>query len=130
MAVLTSGWHWIALGAMSREAGFTWARPKWVIGSFCLLASYFILHDLWQFSRAALYPACFADTLRYTTRITEATACSPEAEIGAGSLISPAPAIILTVAVVGFGCYLWAKIGWKWLAILSIASMAFFAVPM
>ncbi|MGI9342452.1 MAG: hypothetical protein ACR2QV_06350 [Gammaproteobacteria bacterium] len=120
----------IAIGAMAREAGFVWARPKWVMALFCLAATWFIAHDLVQFAAANLYPACFADTLRYTTLITAHTACMPDAEIGSGKLISPAPAIILSLAVVGFGIYLWHKIGWRWLAILSIASMAFFAVPM
>ena len=119
----------IAIGAMAREADFAWARPKWVMGAFCLVTTYFILHDLWQFSQATLYPACFADTLRYTTNITEFTACSPDADIGAGKLISPLPAIVLTVTVIAFGIYLWRTIGWKWLAILSIATMPLFAVP-
>lgn len=119
----------IALGAMARKAGFAWAKPKWVMGLFCVVATYFIVHDLWQFSAATLYPACFADTLRYTTNITEFTACTPAADIGAGKLISPAPAIILTVTVIVFGVYLWIKIGWKWLAILATGSMLFFAVP-
>ena len=120
----------IALGAMAREAGFAWAQPKWVMALFCIAATGFIVHDLWQFSAATLYPACFADTLRYTTQITEATACTPTADIGAGKLISPAPAIILTVLVIVFGIYLWIKTGWKWLAVLAIGSMPFFAVPM
>lgn len=119
----------IAIGAMAREAGFGWAQAKWVMGGFCLAATYFILHDLWQFSQATMYPACFADTLRYTTNITEFTACSPDADIGAGKLISPMPAIILTVTVIAFGIYLWRAIGWKWLAILSLGSMPLFAVP-
>lgn len=121
---------YIAIGAIAREAGFGWARPKWVMAVFCLAATWFIAHDLAEFASATLYPACFADTLRYTTLVTGGTACSADAVIGAGKLISPAPAIILTVIVIVFGIYLWAKIGWKWLALLSIASMAFFAVPM
>jgi hypothetical protein len=120
----------IAVGAMAREAGFAWARPKWVMALFCLAATGFIVHDLWQFSHATLYPACFADTLRYTTQITEATACTPAEDIGAGQLISPAPAIILTVTVIVFGVYLWLQAGWKWLTVLAIASLPFFAVPM
>lgn len=120
----------IAIGAMAREAEFQWAQPKWVMGLFCALTTFFILYDLWQFSSATLYPACFADTLRYTTNITEFTACSPAADIGAGKLIAPTPAIMLTVAVIVFGICLWITIGWRWLAIFAIGSMAFFAVPL
>jgi uncharacterized membrane protein (UPF0136 family) len=120
----------VAVGAMAREAGFAWAQPKWVMAVFCLATTGFIAYDLWQFFHATLYPACFADTLRYTTQISAATACSTSADIGAGKLISPAPAIILTVTVIAFGIYLWVKTGWKWLLVMSGASMLFFAIPM
>jgi len=119
----------IGVGAMAREAGFDWARPKWVMGLFCLVATYFMLYDLWLFSSATLYPSCFADTLRYTTHISAATACSPDADIGAGMRIGPVPAIVLTFTVIAFGIYMWVKVGWKWLAIPAVVSMAFFAAP-
>ena len=119
----------IGLGAMAREAGFGWARTKWAMGGFCLVATYFIAHDLWLFAHATLYPSCFADVLRYTTHIAEYTACSPDAEIGVGTRIMPFPAITLTVMQIAFGIYLWIKIGWKWLVIGSVLSMGFFAVP-
>ena len=50
----------IALGSMAKQAGFKWAQPKFVIGAFCLLATWFMLHDLWLFYNATLYPSCFA----------------------------------------------------------------------
>ncbi len=97
--------------------------------AFCLLATYFILHDLWLFSGATFYPSCFADTLRYTTHISEFTACSPEAEIGAGFRVSPIPAITLSNMLILFGIYLWWKIGYKWLFLGALGATAFFAVP-
>ena len=42
----------IALGAMAREAGFAWAKTKWAMGAFCVLATWFIGHDLWLFSQS------------------------------------------------------------------------------
>jgi hypothetical protein len=119
----------IAIGAMAREAGFRMAQRKAVMGAFCLLAVYFIAHDLWLFSQSSLYPSCFADTLRYTTHIAEYTACGPDADIGAGKSIPPIPAITLTVMLIIFGIFLWRRTGWKWLTLGSIAAMAFFAVP-
>jgi hypothetical protein len=119
----------IAIGSMAREAGFGWAQSKWVMGAFCLLATYFIAHDLWLFSGATFYPSCFADTLRYTTYIAEYTACSLDAEIGVGVKIPPIPAITLSNMVIIFGIYLWIKIGWKWLALGSIGALGFFTVP-
>jgi hypothetical protein len=119
----------IAIGAMAREAGFGWAKSKWVMAAFCLLATYFILHDLWLFSQATFYPSCFADTLRYTTYIADYTACGPDAEIGSGIRIGPIPAITLSNMLIIFGIYLWIKIGWKWLALGSLGALGFFAVP-
>ena len=119
----------IAIGAMARQAGFNWAKPKVVMAAFCLLATYFIVYDLWLFAGATFYPSCFADTLRYTTHITEYTACSPDALVGSGSRIAPIPAITLFNMLFVFGIVLWIKIGWKWLTIGTAVSMAFFAVP-
>lgn len=119
----------IAIGAMAREAGFGIAQRKPVMGAFCLLAVYFIAHDLWLFAQSTLYPSCFADTLRYTTHIAEYTACGPDAPIGAGRSIPPIPAITLTNMLIIFGFFLWRKTGWKWLTLGSIGAMVFFAVP-
>lgn len=119
----------IGVGALAREAGFGWAQSKWTMGAFCVVATFFIVDDLWLFSKATLYPSCFADTLRYTTHITEYTACSPDAEVGAGFRIPPIPAITLTFTLITFGFYLWYKIGWKWLPIGAIVAMVFFAIP-
>ena len=119
----------IGIGALAREADFAWAQSKWVMGAFCVIATFFIVDDLWLFSQASLYTSCFADTLRYTTHIAEYTACSPDAEIGIGKSIPPVPAITLSVMLITFGIYLWVRIGWKWLAICSIGTLGLFAVP-
>lgn len=119
----------IAIGAMAREAGFPLAQKRSVMGAFCLLAVYFIGHDLWLFSQSSLYPSCFADTLRYTTHIAEYTACGPDADIGAGKSIPPIPAITLTIMLIIFGICLWRGSGWKWLTLGSLGAMVLFAVP-
>lgn len=119
----------IGTGAMAREAGFAWARSKWVMGAFCVVATYFIVVDLRVFASSTLYPSCFADALRYTTHIADYTACSSDAEIGVGTRIMPWPAITLTLTLIAFGIYLWRKIGWKWLAIGAVVCMVLFAIP-
>lgn len=119
----------IAIGSMARQAGFAWAQPKLVMGAFCTLATCFIVHDLWLFANSTFYPSCFAGTLRYTTHITEYTACSPDAVIGAGRPIPPIPAITLSNMLLLFGLYLWWKIGHKWLFVGSLFALVFFAVP-
>lgn len=119
----------VAIGSMAKQAGFKWAQPKWVIAAFCLLATWFMLHDLWLFYNATFYPSCIEDTLRYTTYISERTACGPDAEIGIGQQIRPIPAITLSNMLIIFGIYLWWKIGYKWLFLGSVFATGFFAVP-
>jgi hypothetical protein len=119
----------IAIGSMARQAGFQWAQPKPVMAAFCLLAAYFMVHDLWRFANATFYPSCFADTLRYTTHIAEYTVCSPDDIVGTGTRIAPIPAIFLNNMLLIFGVYLWWKIGFKWLFLGALGATAFFAVP-
>lgn len=119
----------IAIGSMARQAGFKWAQPKIVMAAFCVLASYFMAHDLWRFYNATFYHSCFADTLRYTTHIAQYTVCSPDDIVGTGQRIAPVPAITLNNMMLVFGAYLWWKIGYKWLFLGVLASTAFFAVP-
>jgi len=119
----------IAIGSMAKQAGFAWAQPKIVLAAFCSLATYFMLHDLWLFYNSTFYPSCFGDVLRYTTHISESTACGPDAVIGSGKSIPPIPAISLSVMMILFGGYLWFKIGYKWLFLGSLAALGFFAVP-
>jgi hypothetical protein len=119
----------IAIGSMAKQAGFRWAQPRFVTGAFCVLATYFILYDLWLFSQATFYPSCFADTLRYTTHIAEYTACGPDAVVGSGQRIPPVPAITLSNMMLLFGAYLWWKVGYRWLFLGALGALVFFAVP-
>jgi hypothetical protein len=119
----------IGIGAMARQAGFGWAQPRFVIAAFCLLATYFMIHDLWLFYNSTFYPSCFADTLRYTTHIKDFTVCSPTDVVGVGQKIPPVPAITLSNMLMIFGIYLWWKIGYKWLFLGALFATAFFAVP-
>lgn len=125
MTVPAFAWHWtmlpllvIAAGSIAKSAGLAWAQPKWVIGAFCVVASVLIALDvpyLWQID---LYPACVADTLRYTTTVTELQFCSPDAVAieGAGS---PFVAITVNVIVLLVGIALWVQRGWAWMALGS-----------
>ncbi len=119
----------VALAALARHAGFRWAQPWYFMAAFASLAMYFILHDLFLFKNSNFYPSCFADTLRYTTSIREYTACSPDAIIGAGASIPPIPAITLSNLQIIFGAYLWWKVGYKWLFLVSVVVLGLFAIP-
>lgn len=119
----------VAIGAMARQAGFRWAQPWFVMAGFGALATYLMLHDLFLFKNAEFFPSCFADTLRYTTSIREFTACGPDAVIGAGQPIPPVPALLLSNLQILFGAYLWWKVGFKWLFLLSVGVLGLFAIP-
>jgi hypothetical protein len=118
----------IAIGAMAREAQFDWAQKKWVMATFCLIAVFFIVEDILKFRAEQFYPSCFADTLRYTTRVAEYTRCSPDAAI-VGKAVPPIAPLVLTAFNIGFGMLMWVKRGWKWLALASTGALVFFAAP-
>ena len=118
----------IAIGSMARQAGFAWAQPKWVMAIFCMLATFFMVDDVWRFQDKTFYPACFADTLRYTTHINEYTACSPDA-LPVGEAMPPIAPITLTVMMIVFGIFMWVQRGWKWLVLGSVGTMILFAIP-
>ena len=119
----------IAIGSMARLANFKIAQSKWFIGAFCVVATYFSIHDLYLFSQASFYPSCFADTFRYTTHISDFTACSADADIGAGFKIMPWPAMTLSIMTLILGAFLWWRRGWKWLFIGAAVALPLFAIP-
>lgn len=136
-------WHWTVLpilvivaGSIARLADFAWARNRIVMGAFCVLAVGLLAMDLpyavglvfgevgsWPAVRLA--PACLADTLRYTSDVSAAQLCTPDAELlrnGPGPFV----AIFMNFIMVGIGILLWVKRGWKWLA-LGPGAMFIFA---
>jgi len=119
----------VSIAAMARQAGFRWAQPWFVMAGFSLLATYFMLHDLFLFKNSDFYPSCFADTLRYTTSIRDYTVCSPDSVVGAGQSIPPLPALTLSNMQILFGAYLWWKVGFKWLFLISVGVLVLFAIP-
>lgn len=127
-------WHWtmlpllvIVAGSIARLAGLEWARGRLVMGLFCLTAVALFLKDLpyvigllfgevGPFAAVELRPGCIADTLRYTTKVSPAQFCGPDAVAFANGP-SSLPAILMNVIMVGVGIALWARHGWKWLVI-------------
>ena len=117
----------IALGAMARQAGYAWAQPKAVMTIFCLIATFFIVADLWSFFNNSLKPSCAMDTLRYSTRVLPEFQCGPDGFSG-GTTVPPVAPILMSFMMVGFGILLWITRGYKWLALGSIGALPFFAI--
>jgi hypothetical protein len=134
MTIPAFAWHWtmlpllvIVAGSIARLAGMGWARNRWVMGAFCVAAVALIPLDL-PYALSLLFgagaslpavelrPACLADTLRYTTTVSEAQLCTPGTETlrnGPGPLV----AIIMNFIMLVVGIVIWFRTGWKWLAI-------------
>ncbi|MBT8422705.1 MAG: hypothetical protein KJP03_06280, partial [Gammaproteobacteria bacterium] len=119
----------VSIGVMAKQAGFRWAQPPVVLAAFIALGVYFAVSDLWLFFNSTFYPSCFADVQRYTTHISEATACGPDAVIGSGKQIPPIPAFTLAALKITFGIYLWWKVGYKWLFVIATGALVLFSIP-
>ena len=83
MTVPAFAWHWtmlpllvIAAGSMAKSAGLKWAQPKWVIGSFCVVASVLI-----AMGDGAFLGEYFDGTRRYNVVLRAENWYSPE-ELG------------------------------------------------
>ena len=135
LSVPAFAWHWsmlpllvIAAGSLARLAGFGWARNRLVMGAFCVVAVLLAALDIPSIFSMQLYPACLADTLRYTTRVTEAQLC-PGSELVISSGPGPLVAIATNIVVLALGIGLWVRHGWPWLAVgagtMFIAAGAF-----
>ncbi len=120
-------WHWsmlpllvIAAGSIAREAEFDWARNKIVMGAFCVVAVALSIHDIPKIFSMQLYPACLADTVRYSTAVSEFQVCPggvvvPRTAGAEAALV----AIITNIIVLGVGIAVWVRHKWPWMAVGS-----------
>jgi len=118
----------IAVGALARQADFAWAKPKWVIGLICVIASAFIVSDVPRILTAEFQVACYADTLRHVGRVAIGEACRGGVE-GAGGWFTSFSIPIVFLSVTLMGVLLWVRRGWPWLAISALLFMASTAIP-
>lgn len=138
LSVPAFAWHWsmlpllvIAAGSVARLADLPWARPRLVMGAFCVFAVALSAYDIPKIFSMDLRPACLADTVRYSTNVTAAQVC-PGGEVhqGHGAALV---AILTNVVVLAVGIALWLQRRWPWLAIGSgamfVAAGAFARSP-
>ncbi len=116
--------------SLAKLAGFRWAQPRWFIGTICLLATGFLLLSWRQILFFPdLYPACWADTLRYVPAVTPTQVCSPD-ETGVGvSFPLPLAALLALPTMVVLGAALWWRRRWPWLFVGSLAGLTFLGLP-
>ncbi|MSO97682.1 MAG: hypothetical protein EXR11_05610 [Rhodospirillaceae bacterium] len=118
----------IGVGALARQADFAWAKPKWVIGLICIVATYFIVRDVPRVLVAEFQVACFADTVRHVGTVAVGEACPGGVE-GAGVWFRSLSIPIVFLSVTLMGVLLWVRRGWPWLAISALLFMASTAIP-
>ncbi len=117
-------WHWtmlpllvIAAGIIARTAGLRWAQGRWVMGSFCLVATALIVLDIPKVFNFELYPTCLADTVRYSTNVAAENLCSPDDAVITGGPGAALVAILTNIIVLLVGIVLWVQRGWPWMAL-------------
>jgi len=116
--------------SLAKLAGFRWAQPRWFVGAVCLLATGFLLLSWRQILFFPdLYPACWADTLRYVPSVTPTQVCSP-GQVSAGSP-GPLPlaALLALPSMVALGAALWWRRRWPWLFAGTLAGLTFLGLP-
>ena len=123
LSVPAFAWHWtllplliIATGSLARLAGLQWARNRWVMACFCILAVALSAMDTPKIFHLQLHTACLADTVRYTTNVAASQLCPGDLVAhteGPGGALA---AIITNFVALGVGLALWAKRRWPWLA--------------
>lgn len=124
---LSGCWLIIASGCILRMAGFEFARARWVMGGFCLLATALVLHDLPLFWTKEIYPVCEFDLIRYSGSVTEANRCSADQPLVAGEI--PIAPVVTCFVVIGTGIALWVRKGFPWMAIGGIVMLLTAAIP-
>lgn len=127
LTVPAFAWHWsmlpllvIAAGSLARLAGLGWARNRFVMGAYCVVAVALSALDIPKIFSMELYPACVADTFRYSTSVNEAQLCSPDGKLvqGAGAALV---AILTNIIVLATGIAIWVRTRWPWMALGALA---------
>lgn len=120
----------IVAASLARLAGLRFAQPRWFIGAVCVLATALAVADwqhivLWP----SLYPACWADTLRYVPSVLESQACTPgQPGIGVPGAFPLAGALALPALLV-VGLLIGLRTRWWWLFIGMAVGLVFLGLP-
>lgn len=109
-------WLIILCGSVLRLAGFEWARPKWVMASFCILTAILMVYDLPHFWTDQLYPVCELGLERYSTSVSPDKFCFPD-QVATPRGSPPIPSLITCFVVIATGAVLWLKRGFPWMAL-------------
>ena len=129
---LTGCWLIIASGSILRLAsgqvtGLGFARRRWVMGAFCLVAAALMLYDLPYFWTRDIYPACELGLIRYSGAVSEATRCFADQPLVASDF--PLAPVVTCFVVIASGALLWARDRFPWMALGAVAMLLTAALP-
>lgn len=106
----------IGVGSVLRAARFPGLTKPPVMALFCVVAVVAWVYEWPWWPQAGFHPACYADTLRYVTRVAADQLCRDGQSLGAAGGF---PLVGLGVIVLELlaGIWLWVTRGWRWLAL-------------
>lgn len=129
---LTGCWLIIASGSILRLAsgqvtGLGFARRRWVMGAFCLVAAALMLYDLPYFWTRDIYPACELGLIRYSGAVSEATRCFADQPLVSNEF--PLAPVVTCFVVIASGALLWARDRFPWMTLGAVAMLLTAALP-
>lgn len=131
MSYIRYFWHWamlpllfIAAGILARRAGFAWARPKAVMGAFCLVAVGLMVYDAPHIIGVKFHPACYGDTFRLAINVAADQVCDPANPPPKGISVPPIAAIGINLVLMAIGFGMWWKHKFPWLTLACVFMFA------
>ncbi|MBY6212481.1 hypothetical protein KUV95_13060 [Microbulbifer agarilyticus] len=115
----------IVASKAAQAAGLRWAQgPNWNRFIWLLVPMMILVGVYEGLIGLELVPACFDDTLRYTSNLHPTQLCYEGQQPVAGNG-PPIPSIVATLLTLIVGIGLWRQLGWPWMALG--ATIMFFA---
>jgi hypothetical protein len=120
----------IIAAGLGRLGGLSWLQSRAAMGAVCVVATAFLVADwrhILQFD--PLYPACWADSIRYVPSVAAEQACAPgQAGIGAPSHL-PTAFIVGVPALFIVAALLWWRARWPWMFVGVAAAFVLLGIP-
>lgn len=118
----------IVIARLMRAAGYRLGRADWLQTGAIITTLGFAAWEMYEFLRLELLPACFGDTLRYSTFVGEGQECYA-GMAGSGGYVPLAGTFALILLLLILGGALWRTHRWPWLFGGTVVMIAFAGVP-
>jgi len=120
----------IVWATMARQADLFWARHDWVHGAFCLAAVGVLLWHLTLYKAlTTLYPACWADTVRYVLSVRPDQLCFADQPGTGVEVMFPWALVLIFLLFLLLGAALWWRTRWPWLFVGVLGGLVIMQLP-